>query len=277
MITVIRVVLRLLSRVSDSAAARLMFRLISIPRPTPMKPEWKQALSEAARIEFNRNGKRVAWQWGESGPLVICVHGWEGKAAQFGEIGRALARRGLRCVALDLTAHGASAGRLAKFSDFPRDVGALTAHLGESPAACVGHSAGGMLLMASRQSGVVNAERFVVVASPSAPYPPVDVVRELLDPPQKVIAALKRHLGEQFSTDWDNLIAGSLYSRDPSDRLLLIYDEDDQVVDPRQGDVINELWPGSELVNTRKLGHNRVLWDDAVVKRIADFVAEASS
>ena len=74
--------------------------------------------------------------------------------------------------------------------------------------------------------------------------------------------------------DWDDLISGALYSRDPSDGVLLIYDEDDQVVDPRQGDIIQKLWPSSQLVNTRELGHSRVLWDAAVVDRIADFVAE---
>ena len=51
----------------------------------------------------------VAWRWGQ-GPRVLLVHGFEGNRAQFAAIVEALVRRGFAAVALDVPAHGESAG-----------------------------------------------------------------------------------------------------------------------------------------------------------------------
>ena len=51
----------------------------------------------------------VAWRWGE-GPVVLLVHGFEGNRAQFGAVIDGLLDRSFSAVALDVPAHGESAG-----------------------------------------------------------------------------------------------------------------------------------------------------------------------
>lgn len=264
--------IRFLAAISERAATGLLYFLGSFPRSLPVRPQWQAELDHAKRIEFQRDGTRVAWQWGESGPLVVCVHGWEGTGAQFGMIGRTLAQQGCRCVSIDLTAHGASSGRRAQFSDFPQDIMALVDHLNEPVAAYVCHSAGGMLLMAARRAAPIAAPRYVVIASPSAPYPPVEIVREAISARDDTVQRLRNRIAAQFSSDWDSLISGHLYSHNPEGDLLLLYDENDRAIEHTQGDVIHRLWPGSRLIKTKGLGHNRILWDPDVVQEICQFV-----
>lgn len=264
--------IRMLASISERAATALLYFLGSFPRSLPVKSKWQAELDHAKRIEFQRDGTRVAWQWGESGPLVVCVHGWEGTGAQFGLIGRTLAQQGCRCVSIDLKAHGSSSGRRARFSDFPQDIMALVEHLGEPIAAYVCHSAGGMLLMAARQASPITAPRYVVIASPSAPYPPVELVRRAITPREDTVLRLRNRIARQFSSDWDSLISGHLYSQDPDGKLLLLYDEDDHTIEHTQGDVIHRLWPDSRLIKTQGLGHNRILWNPDVVDEICQFI-----
>jgi pimeloyl-ACP methyl ester carboxylesterase len=265
--------IRLLSRLSEGAAARLLSYFFSIPRTFPMRPEWQEQRSAARRIEFQRGGRRVAWQWGDQGPLVVCVHGWEGTGAQFGRIGSTLAQQGCRCVSIDLTAHGESDGRRAQFSDFPKDITALADHLDEPVAAYVCHSAGGMVLMAAREASGISADRYVVIAAPSAPYPPIEFARKMLAPSEQVLDRLRTYLSGQFSNSWESLMSGHLYAHNTDGELLLIYDESDRAIDHRQGDVIQRLWPESRLIKTKGLGHNRILWDEDVVHEIVSFVS----
>lgn len=277
MVKPVRVLIKCLAPISGRAATGLLFYLASFPRALPRKPQWQTKLDQARRIEFERQGKRVAWQWGDAGPLVVCVHGWEGTGAQFGLIGSSLAQLGYRCVSIDLTAHGESDGRRAQFSDFPQDITALVQHFNEPVAAYVGHSAGGMLLMAAREASDLAADRYVVIASPSAPYPPVEIVREKLSPAASVLDRLRKRIAAQFSSTWDSLMAGHLYARNPDGDLLLIYDEADRVIDHSQGDRIQGLWPGSRLIKTSGLGHNGILWDPEVVSQITQFLGASAN
>ena len=272
MIVFIRLVLRLLNAVSEDAAAALLFHLIAFPRRRVAASCRTADTGSVQRITFDRNGPRTAWQWGAEGPLVICVHGWEGCGLQFAPIGNALAAAGCRCVAPDLTAHGDSSGRRARFSDFVEDVGALHRHLGEPVAAGIGHSAGGMVLMAAAAETDLSADRCVVMASPIAPLPAVEMVRRILDPPDSLIRCLQEHLGRQFSCTWSELTAGALYSRCPASRLLLVYDGADTIVPVEHGDRIQTVRPDARSVRTRGLGHNRILRDPDVIRETIQFV-----
>ncbi len=266
------ILFRLLSRVSEKTAVRLLMFFFSIPRSYPLKSEWKEHRSVARRIEFQRDGRRVAWQWGDEGPLVVCVHGWEGTGAQFGRIGQTLAEHGCRCVSIDLTAHGDSDGRRAQLSDFPKDIAALVNHLDEPVAAYVCHSVGGMLLMAGRETSGISADRYVIIAAPSAPYPPIEFARKMLAPSEQILDRIRTYLSGQLSSSWESLMSGHMYSHNTNGELLLIYDESDRAIDHRQGDLIQQLWPESRLIKTQGLGHNRVLSDEKVIDEILGFV-----
>src|SRR5690606_37822905 len=77
------------------------------PGPLPRHPVPPDA--EPVTFRFALAGLR----WGREGPLVLALHGWEGRAAQFRTLAARLVPMGYRVLALDAPAHGRSPGREA--------------------------------------------------------------------------------------------------------------------------------------------------------------------
>ena len=106
---VARAALAVGAAVSPALAARWAEALFFTP-PRPRKA--RAALPPGAtRVDVqSQYGRLAVWSWG-SGPAVYLVHGWGGRAEQLGAFVAPLVSRGLRAIAVDGPAHGASAGR----------------------------------------------------------------------------------------------------------------------------------------------------------------------
>src|SRR5436309_135209 len=89
---------------------------------TPRPPRQSQAFAldggEALRIATP--GGEVALQSAGTGPAVLLLHGWEGQAADLAAFAQPLRDAGLRVLAMDLPAHGASAGQQAGIPQLAR-------------------------------------------------------------------------------------------------------------------------------------------------------------
>src|SRR5688572_2760861 len=83
-------------------------------RPDAVQEE-QAAMASARKLFYGENGRQLAWIWGESGPLIVLVHGWGGAAEQMAPLARQLALDGFRCVALEVTGHGSSPRRRTRW------------------------------------------------------------------------------------------------------------------------------------------------------------------
>ena len=190
----LRFILAIIERIHKPTAFRLTAFIIGFPQTAPANERDKSFIAEAERIEFIRRtgkdkSKRVALSWGE-GPLVILIHGWEGRSTQMTIIAKKLASLGFKAVAVDIKAHGESDGRKVSFKDYIEDIDALIKHLDQDVHAMLGHSAGGLCMMAAREILDIKANHFVTVSSHSAPFPLIDSIREQLKLSEPVLGHL---------------------------------------------------------------------------------------
>jgi pimeloyl-ACP methyl ester carboxylesterase len=257
-------------------ALRVVTRLASLTprRREPQDPMQREAMSKASKLTFGVNDQNVAWVWG-MGPLVIFVHGWGGGAHQLSPLAKAIAADAYTCVALDVTGHGGSAGKHTSWYDFIDDINTLTRMLGQDVHAYVGHSAGALAMMAARNLKGIRADRYVCIAAPSYPYPPVRAVRKRLNPPETVVADFELHIAGQFAARWTELVAGCAYVGAGAD-VLLVYDEDDRYVDHTEGDQIQLLCKGALLVKTRGYGHTKILNSPELTAAVKSFLLNES-
>jgi len=56
------------------------------------------------------------------------------------------------------------------------------------------------------------------------------------------------------------------------EKLLLIYDQDDTMVDHNEAQKIQKLFQGANTFKTQGNGHIKLLWDEAVIHQVCDFV-----
>ena len=254
---------RILGGLLPSAAARLARRLATRPFRAP--PRAVPPGAEPITFRFGLAGLR----WGDRGPRILALHGWEGRAAQFRGLGERLAARGYQLIALDAPAHGRSPGDEANPLVFADAAVEAASELGPLHAV-VGHSMGGAAVLLAQSRGL-SAGRSVAIAAPAALS---DVLRRMsrafglpLRASRAFFAQMERHAGEPAAAlDVERLSAAV---RGP---LLLVHDRDDTVVPFGDGERIAAA-TGAELLATRGLGHRDVLREARVLDRIASFLA----
>lgn len=254
---------RILGSLLPNLAARIARRLSTRPAAAPARAVPPGA--EPVTFRFGLAGLR----WGDHGPRILALHGWEGRASQFRGLGERLAARGYQLIALDAPAHGRSPGREANPVVFADAAVEAASELGPLHAV-IGHSMGGAAVLLAQTRGL-RAGRSVAIAAPAGL---TDVLRRLartfglpLRASRAFFAQMERHAGEPAATIDVASLGAQL--RGP---LLLVHDRDDAVVPFCDGERIAAA-TGGELVATHGLGHRDVLREAHVLDRITLFLA----
>ncbi len=280
----LRVASEVEARAADVAAwvsESLMFRTTRRPAPSA-----EQALLATGR-RFRAPsafGALAGWRWGE-GPIVLLVHGWNGRGAQLGGLVAPLVARGFEVVTFDGPGHGASPGARSSLLemasaieavvDVIRPVGAslhgVVAHsMGAAATVVAAHRARSASERAAREGGLFR--RFAFVAPPIDVREFMRVFSEHAGLGAPVVEALRRRVETRFATRLEDLYAPQL-ARDLAAPLLVVHDALDKEVPLTTSERLVAAWPGARLEVTEGLGHARILRDAAVLERLATFVA----
>jgi len=269
----------LMKSLPDSLAFKITQYVAALPQRSKLKDA--NALNKASRIEYGTNNSKTAWCWGKHGPLVVCVHGWGGGGGgDLAAMAQLLASDGFRVIALDMTAHGSSSGKRLSFRQFARDIAALTRSLkkevndvNEEVFAYVGFSAGGLSMMAARKLEGIVAKNYVLIASPTKPYPPLNLIERKLGVSDTVLARYQNFLSRQFGCAWDS-ITEMAFAYEANKNLMLIYDQGDRLVAHEDGDRIKELWPSAQLVKLEGTSHKNMIYSKDVIESVRVFLRD---
>jgi len=250
-----------------------MADMIARPRGRNPTQIWEIATGTAGRQIELRTGLH-AQSWGETGPLVLALHGWRGRTTQFRPLATALLARGMRTVAIDLPKHGVSVGDSAT----PRLLGELLVEIERIVGpmhAAVGHSFGGAALGAGLVYGF-RPKRLVIVSSPTrVSRIPVFIAKTAgLPPPamKEFVKLLDEHAGRP-SAELD-LVLTAPPSGIPA---LLIHDLKDNVIPYVEAEALANAWPGLRVLTTTGKGHRDILSAPDVLKAIVEFVDAATA
>jgi pimeloyl-ACP methyl ester carboxylesterase len=263
----------------------LMFRTT---RRHPHRAE-RELLARGRRFVVRDGGSRVVgWSFGE-GPVVMLVHGWNGRGGQLGSFVDPLVAAGFRAVIFDAPGHGESEGSSSSLVEFANAFDAVLDVVRPTfgPAhAVIAHSMGAPSVIhamsrfqradaTSQERGLrelgLPVGRFALIA------PPIDV-RDFVRVFSRIVGfgdstreELGRRVEARFDVRLEDLYAPAV-ARTLRAPVLVVHDEDDAEVPLRCGRLLAESWPGAELDVTRGLGHTKILRDPGVVDRIVRFV-----
>lgn len=218
-----------------------------------------------------RHGELAAWSWGE-GPLVLLVHGWNGRGLQLTGMAQALAARGHRAVAFDHPAHGRSSGRTATIPDMADAILDAADQLGGARS-LVAHSLGAVAATVAMARGLA-VERAVFLAPPVRPDQWLLRFGRAVGLPAsaepRLVAAIEARAGVPVSAVRPLELAGSL-----SVPLLVVHDREDRRVPYAEGQALARVWPGARLLTTQGLGHTRLLSSPTAIEAAVDFIGAA--
>jgi pimeloyl-ACP methyl ester carboxylesterase len=227
------------------SAARLA-EAVFFTAPRGRSARMEAALATGRRKDLLCQGRRIAtWRWG-SGPRIVLLHGWGGRAGQLGAFVAPLVKSGYEVVALDAPGHGQSGGRLTSMVDFAAATSfALTRGL--------------------------RVERAVFIGPPAGPADWTRLFAERLTVPASVMDLMRDRAERRLGVLWTDLdvIAMAPRQRIP---LLVVHDDGDREVPVGDGRAIAAAWPGATFLGTTGLGHRRILRDERILQTTVDFL-----
>jgi len=267
-LTVMRAVHSVTGLVAPDLPARSARRLLLHPQRYEPRP-WEAAALEGARrvtFRFGLSGLR----WGEAGPVVLLMHGWEGRPTQFRHFIEPLLASGRQVIALDGPAHGESPGEESTLMGFAMAIAEAAVEI-RGLEAVVGHSMGAAATAIALAQGLP-AERAVLIAPPSAIEQGLYGFAGMLGLPPRAASRFVDLVGEANGVPARELEISRL-ARNLAIPALVVHDRRDTAVPFADGEAIAQGWPGAEFLATSGLGHWRVLTDPAVVARVTDFLS----
>lgn len=265
-----RALFAVLDRSSPQTAAR---RAIDIWTTLPGNPgrrkDFRPCPGELGEVRTVRGARCVVETWGE-GPVVYLVHGWGGWRGQLGAFVAPLVAAGCRVVAFDAPGHGESEPSVLGpgKGSFPEIVEAFTA-VGEAfgPAAgVVAHSLGCHVASVVVHRGL-EAGRMALVA-PSQDF------GAITEEFARILGFTERTRSRMQAIMEDFLVEPlGAYDLEPLGAglppTLLVHDRLDKETPFAVGERLARSWPTAVFHPTEGLGHQRILADEGVVRRVA--------
>jgi pimeloyl-ACP methyl ester carboxylesterase len=243
----------------DDVVLQLITPRLGRNAPSMLEWEHRELLETSA-------GEVAVWHSG-SGPAVLLVHGWSSTHTDMDAFVAPLLERGYRVVALDLPAHGASAGATATMTEISAAIGEVGSRFGPL-AGLVAHSFGCPSSATALANGKLSAARVVLVASPAYYEILVRATAESADiDPLELIAAFAARGVDVAALNLPETVAKLALPA------LIFHSADDRIVDIRFGEAVAAAWRDSTFVPLTGLGHSRILRDPGVVRRAAEFIA----
>ncbi len=264
-----RLCLGAVSALSESAGALCAEFVFRHP------PRFRATRREIARLSEGvpcfvrgRQGEIAIWQWGH-GPRVLLAHGWGSHAGRLTPFVPGLLAAGFGVTAFDAPGHGASRGRFASLPEF---IEALTlVARAVSPVALVGHSLGAAAAALGLHGGL-EARAAVLLSVPADPAGYTRRYARWMRLSPAVTEAMRRRLEARYRSRLDEY---QLSGRPPGVPTLIVHDRGDTRVSIGNARELAKAWPQTRLVETRGLGHHRILRDAAVQRLVQGFLAHA--
>lgn len=251
---------------APNKVARLMREKGFAIKPFHLSDRQRELLKQAHSfyLEFNHNKIKV-FEWG-AGPVILLVHGWEGRALQLDAFITALLSNGFKVVAFDQKGHGESSSQFSSYPEIVRSTGLVAAHYANELQGVVGHSIGANSMFKVSE----NFDRKLKIAAVAPVENFLGVLENMsmkLGIYEKLFEQVIRHIEAE-----SGLLLADLnvldYEKISRHDVLLVHDKFDRVNNISASHAIHKNLPGSSLMQTEKLGHSRLLGNQEVVDRV---------
>lgn len=256
---------------APKVAAKIALKIFATPTRVP-RPESEMEMFHLAK-QFTLNSGIAAFEWGNpQHPLVMLVHGWNGRGTQISAFAKSLVEKNFRVVALDGPGHGSSPGKMTNPAHFAQFIIDSQKELSPSGVhAVISHSFGGGCTVLAAKRGL-KTKALVLIASPAFYDRVVDFFSKNLGLNKSAHAEFVKLIVGFAGIHPSELNIGKI-GASLDIPALVVHDEGDNAVNFESATAITKAWPGTKLYKTAGLGHRRILKDPQVIIEVADFIS----
>ncbi len=267
---------RIGGRLSANIASYYAYEFWLTP-PRYKTPVSERSAFESADIQFLSVDKHniATFSWGTTGPRVLLVHGWSGRATQLGAFVEPLLKAGYQVHSFDAPAHGKSSGKQTNLFEMVDVLLALQQHFGDFDA-IITHSFGGPCACLAVQQGL-KANHIVSICPPVTTRGLVNRFASMLCLTKKTKVRLLERIEKTFGKDlWQksSMVSVVKHINIPG---FIIHDVHDADVPWEEGQAVAFAWNNAPFKITNGLGHRRILKDDEVIDSTIAFITKKAA
>lgn len=266
-----------IERLAPPLANRFFVYLFFTPVRYGIPEKEVKAETFSEKFAVNISDKRIqCYRWGNSKKTVLVAHGWAGRATQFRRFVKPFLAAGYQVVGFDGPGHGRSEGKSTNLNEFRNTLWEIEKKVGKIEA-IVAHSFGGVASLYAISNGLP-VKVLVNIASPTIGQEIINTYLKAVNGSVKTGEAFKKYLLKKYGKPFEAFSSLEFIKHVPSDfKLLLVYDENDHEVTLDHPRALMKLFPRAEFIQTRELGHTRILKDDNVIRSVVTFITFHSS
>jgi pimeloyl-ACP methyl ester carboxylesterase len=267
----VALVMRGLDRLAPSLGTEMMFRYFV--RPRRRLCDYRSQLPAGARrldIAY-RDQTLTGWRWGDHGPAVLLVHGWEDHCGAMLALVEPLLQRGFRVVTMDAPGHGLSPAMDTHLLDTGEALAALMEQAGRFEA-IIAHSYGAAAtsLLLARQPHWA-PDHLTLVSPMQDIRQHMAIFAGIAGLSPAAWSRLQHRVQDQLGQALDGISILSAASRFSAPGLV-IHDRQDPLIPYAVSARLVERWRSAQLLATEGLGHRRTLRCRELVGRIATHI-----
>ena len=272
--------IKLAGNIAPVTTINILVKLSFTPRKQTLRPAHIE-LKKKAEVwwftvdEFRNPKKKLklkCYTWGKGEKTVLLVHGWDAKAFDYYKMIPALVENGYKVIAFDGPGHGGSQGERSNLVDFKEVMLKMIKEKIGVPYAIIGHSMGGGSSAYLLMDYDIKIKRLITITIPIVSRRFFEQIFAAMKVPAKMQKIFFKGMDEEFEEPLEkyNLIE----RKEPikADKILMIYDEDDDVVNIK--DIREFLSRRKEVkqLNVKGAGHYQILKNKQVIEAVVEFL-----
>jgi pimeloyl-ACP methyl ester carboxylesterase len=262
--------------IAPPLAHRWFARLFFSPPRYPVSLSEKEILQLSKRFSISVEQHSVAcYEWG-TGPVILFVHGWAGRATQFSHFIKRFTQAGYSVISFDAPAHGLSKGSKTSIIDFKNVILELEKKFVHIDG-IVAHSLGGSASLFALSEGL-KVKKLITIATPTLPEEIVTEFASRLKASSKAIDYLKMRVPIVFHRPFNHFMADHFVRllKQPID-WMIIHDENDKEASIHNAERLMEVYPAAHFIKTTGLGHVRILREEKVIADCLNFINDPTN
>jgi len=273
----IKIFFAISSRIIPFVAVRAAEKLFTTPFHSKKRDIENEILESAEQflIPMGKHHQLKGYRWGrKTDPVILFVHGWTATATCFVNFIDPLLAKGYQVISYDSIAHGKSSGFSVSLTEWADTVIATMKVIGKVHC-IVGHSLGsGAIVIAS--SLELKTDKIILIS------PVVDIAKvteqfaKALSIPERIMEKMHQYAwkkyyvsASKYGDNWNDV-----FESDFKVPTLIIHDINDKEIDVSNARKLAKQWNWAELIETKRLGHRRILLNPDVITAALKFVME---
>jgi len=254
-----------LQKISPKLSATIAFNFISKPKKKNIRV-FEKAIMELATtstIRFKKFNIRT-YNWGNGNKNALLVHGWGGRASNYGAIIPELTSNGYNVISFDGPCHGESTKKKTNFFEMADLVKLFLKK--DKYDLIITHSMGTVLTFTAMSSLKYEVNQMIVLTTPNKFLEFIDLAViqfGLTDQTTKLLIEKINKTTKKY--DPLTLKVSNIIKDIKMKDVTLIHDKLDKVIPIEKSKTVNSLIKNSKLIEINDTGHFKMLWSEKVV------------